>query len=138
MCINYNAFGLVLHPFLWNGIPITFANSPKAYHELTAPCHITCVWTLFQELLWSCTPHMNGQFRDYRRAIHLCVSVSGVLIEFYFLRIQELSHEVLLSHAVLGIQHELLHHFVKTLSQNTNAGSTRSVLMLGLLILTQL
>jgi hypothetical protein len=48
MCINFNAFGLVLHRFLWVGTPITFGRSPTAYHELTALRHITCGWTILQ------------------------------------------------------------------------------------------
>jgi hypothetical protein len=42
MCINFNAFGLVLHRFLWGGTPITFGRIPTVYHELTALHHITC------------------------------------------------------------------------------------------------
>jgi hypothetical protein len=32
MCINYNAFGLVLHSFLWSGTPISFGSCPASYH----------------------------------------------------------------------------------------------------------
>jgi hypothetical protein len=62
MCINFNAFGLVLHRFMWSRAPITFSRSPSAYHELNVLRHVTCGWTLFQELIWACSPHMNGSF----------------------------------------------------------------------------
>jgi hypothetical protein len=49
MCINFNAFGLVLHRFVWSGTPIKFGNVPASYHELTALHRLTSGWTLFQE-----------------------------------------------------------------------------------------
>jgi hypothetical protein len=138
MCINFNAFGLVLHRFMWSRAPITFSRSPSAYHELTALRHVTCGWTLFQELIWACSPHMNGSFRDYRSDIRLCLPQAQELIASFFLRIQELSHEIELSRDCSGMQHELLHHFVQILGKNTDAGLTRGVILPCILQIKQL
>jgi hypothetical protein len=73
VCINYNAFGLVLHRYLWSGIPVTFGPSPTVYHELAPFRQIKCGWTLLQEFVWACSPHMNGSFRDYRLDIRACI-----------------------------------------------------------------
>jgi hypothetical protein len=59
MCINYNVFRLVLHRFMWSGNSVTFSRSPIAYHDLTALQHIECGWTILQEFVWACIPHMN-------------------------------------------------------------------------------
>jgi hypothetical protein len=62
MYINFTAFGLVLHRFMRIRALIMFNRSPSAYHELTALRYVTRGWTLFQELVWACSPHMNGSF----------------------------------------------------------------------------
>jgi hypothetical protein len=49
MFINFNAFGIVLHLFLWRGTPIKFGNSLTLYHKFTALHHINCDWSIFQE-----------------------------------------------------------------------------------------
>jgi hypothetical protein len=88
MCINYNAFGLVLHRFPWGGTPITVGCSPTAYHELTALRHIACGWTLLQELTSASSPHMNGSFHDYRLNIHQCIPKAQEMSAVFCLRIQ--------------------------------------------------
>jgi hypothetical protein len=88
MCITFNAFGLILHCIMWSRAPITFTHSPSAYHDLTALIHVTCGWTLFQELVWACSPHKNGSFRDIRSNIRICLPKVQELIASFFLRIQ--------------------------------------------------
>jgi hypothetical protein len=129
MCITFNTFGLVMHRFLCSGTPIKFGNSPASYHELTAFHHLDCGWTLLQELTWACSPHMNRPFRDYQLNIRLCLPNAHELISLFFLRIQELSHDITLSRDCSGMQHELLHHFVTVLGKNMDTGLTRAVLL---------
>jgi hypothetical protein len=129
MCVSINDLGLVLHRFVRTSKPITFERSPNSYHEFTATRHITCGWTRLQEFLWTCIPHMNGSFRDYHKYIHICLQKATELISVYLLRIQELSHAIVLNRDISGMQHELLHHFVHNLSQHVDSGLTLSVLL---------
>jgi hypothetical protein len=76
MCINFNAFGQV-HRFMWNGTMLTFDKSPDAFHALNPLRHISCGWTLFQELVWACSPHIMGHFETFSRA-YVRVSLSLV------------------------------------------------------------
>jgi hypothetical protein len=138
MCINVNAFGLVLSRFMWSRAPITFSRSPSAYRELTALHHITCGWTLFQELIWACSPRMNGSFRDYHCDIRVCLPKAQELIASFFLRIQKLAHEIVFSCDFSGMQHELLHHFVQVLGKNMDDALTRGVILQCILQIKQL
>jgi hypothetical protein len=60
------------------------------------------------------------------------------LIAFFFLRVQELSHEITLSHYQSGMQHELFRHFVQALGKNSDSGLTRLVLLPSILKIKQL
>jgi hypothetical protein len=137
MCIIFNAFGKVLHRFIWNGTKITFDKSPDAFHALTSLRHISCGWTLFQELLWARSPHTNGPFRDFLSNTVSCLPISGELIAIYVQRVQYISQKIYICQDKSGMQHELLHHFVYILSQNDASGLTRSVLLPHLLIIKQ-
>jgi hypothetical protein len=118
MSINYTTFDQVLLSYLWSGNPLSFDVCPNTYHEFTALRHVSCGWNLFQELVWACSTHMNGQFRDFHHDIRSCLPTSQERIALYFQRVQDLSHEIFLSREVSGMKHELLHHFVHILSQN--------------------
>jgi hypothetical protein len=48
MCINYNAYGQVLHRYILSDMDITHEHSHLAYHELTALEIITFGWKLLQ------------------------------------------------------------------------------------------
>jgi hypothetical protein len=72
---------------------------------------------------------MNGSYQDYRSNIHICLPEAQLLIASFFLRIQELPHEIVLSRDCSGMQHELLHHFVQVLDKNTDAGLTRGAIL---------
>jgi hypothetical protein len=56
---------------------------------------------------------MNGSFFDYRLDTCTCTPNVQELTALFFLRVQELSHEITLSRDQSGMQHELLHHFSK-------------------------
>jgi hypothetical protein len=88
MCVDFNDFGLMLHQFIWTGTPIEFALSHAVYNELRCIRHVKCGWTLFQEFVWACSPHMNGPFRDYCHNIHLCLPTAGELIAIFFIQVQ--------------------------------------------------
>jgi hypothetical protein len=60
------------------------------------------------------------------------------MIALFFLRVQELSHEITISHDQSGMQHELLHHFVQALGKNSDSSLTRSVLLPSILKIKQL
>jgi hypothetical protein len=113
------------------------AYSPDAFHALTALQHVTCGWTLFKELVWTCSPHMNGSFKDYRQNIRARLPVSSESTALYFQRIQDLSREIDLSHNVSGMQHELLYHCFHILSQNGDSGLTHTVLLSRVLSIKQ-
>jgi hypothetical protein len=81
---------------------------------------------------------MNGSFRDYRFDICTCTPNAQELVELFFLRVQELLHEITLSRDQSGMQHELLHHFVQVLGKNSDSGLTRSVLLPSILKIKQL
>jgi hypothetical protein len=81
---------------------------------------------------------MNVPFCDCRMNIRLCLPKAQELIAFYFLHIQELSHEITVSRYCYGMQHELLHHFVTILSKNMNTGLTRAVILPFILKIKQL
>jgi hypothetical protein len=139
MCVNLNAFSLVLHHFIWTNSPIAFEGSLKSYHELTALLHgSTNGWTLLQEFIWSCSQYMNSPFWYYHHDIHLCFPNDNGLIDLVFLPIQELSHDIFLSRDISGMQHELLHNFVHNFSQNVDSGLTKYVLLNSLMIIKQL
>jgi hypothetical protein len=122
MCINYNAYGQLLHRFLHNDTAITHDSSPLSYHELTALDNISCGWKLLQECIWACSPHMSGTYSDYRALVRQLLPLANELIVTYYHRVYELSREIRMSHIATGMQHELLHCFVQTLSLNGDHG----------------
>jgi hypothetical protein len=119
MCINYNAYGQVLHRFLHNDTAITHDSSPLAYYELTALDHIACGWKLLQEWILACNPHMSVTCHDCRALIHQLLSLANELIVTYYHHVYKVSREITLSHNATGMQHELLLHFVQTFDGST-------------------
>jgi hypothetical protein len=120
-----------------NDTMLSLARIPDAFHALTALRHVTCGCTLFQELVWTCSPHMNGLFMEYKQHSHACLPVSGELIAVYYQRVQYLSREIELSRDVSGMQHELLRHVVNILSQNGDSGLTCMLLLSRILAIKQ-
>jgi hypothetical protein len=122
MCITYNDYGQVIHRFSCSDTAISYDRSPLAYHELTDLDNLKCGWKLLQEWIWACSPHIRGTYHDYRALIHQMLPLANKLIVVYYRRAYELSREIILSHDATGMEHELLHHFVQTLSRNGEHG----------------
>jgi hypothetical protein len=122
MCVNYNDFEQVLHRHLHSESIITHSRSPSIYHELTALDGIKYDWELLQELIWACSPHINGIFQNWRASIHqLIYSVNTLILTYYHL-VQDLLREILLSQDTTGMLYELIYHFVNIVCNNGDHG----------------
>jgi hypothetical protein len=59
-------------------------------------------------------------------------------IALYFLRVQQLSHDITISRDCSGMQHELLHHFVTIREKNMDTGLARAIILPCILKIKQL
>jgi hypothetical protein len=115
MRVTYNMYGQMLYRHLHSATIIDFSLCPNAYHELAALDSIKCGGQLLQEWVWSCSPHMNGLFRDFRHEIRQVLPVANELSFLFYHRTQDLAREIVLSLDATGMQHGLLHHFIQAL-----------------------
>jgi hypothetical protein len=49
------------------------------------------------------------------------IPIANELIVVYFHKVRDLSRDIILSHDVTGMQHEVIHHFVTSLGYGTPA-----------------
>jgi hypothetical protein len=128
LCCNVDAYGHILYLHLQSPSVISAERCPLAYQECIALRSVTCDWSLFQELIFVCSPHLRGTFRDYRLNIQQILPVHNETILVYFQRTQDLSREITLARDASGMLHELLHHFLQALCANGESGFTRTTL----------
>jgi hypothetical protein len=119
-----DAYGHILYLHLQSPLVISDERCPLAYQEFIALCSVTCGWSLFKELVFACSPHLRGTFRDYRLNIWQMLPVHNETILAYFQRTPDLSRKVTLARDASGMLHELLHHFLQALCANGDIGFT--------------
>jgi hypothetical protein len=128
MYIKYNDYGQMVYRYMHSTCTVNVTSRPRDFNELTALDIIKCGWKLLQEGIWAYSPQMNGPYRDSCFQLwELLPFVNEMIVTFYH-RVQELAHEITLSCDTTGIQHELLHHFIKTFCNNGDYGFTRNML----------
>jgi hypothetical protein len=123
-----NAYCHILYLHLHSPLVISDERCPLACQECIALCSVICGWSLFQELVFACSPRLHGTFRDYRLNIRQLLPVQNETILAYFQRIQDLSHKITLARDTSGMLRELLHIFLQALCANGDSGVNRTTL----------
>jgi hypothetical protein len=71
---------------------------------------------------------VSGTYRDSRALVRQMLPLANELTVTFYRRVYELSREITLSHDATGMQHELLHNFMQSLSHNGDHKYTRNTL----------
>jgi hypothetical protein len=128
MCVNYTAYGQVVYRYLHSVSTIDVESCPNAYNELMALDNLKYGWQLLQEWIWSCSPQINGPFRDFCLQIHAVLPIADERIFTFYYRTQDLAHKIKLAQDTTGMEHKLMHHFFQALCRNGDYCFTRNTL----------
>ncbi len=112
---NYKSFSDVLRLFLFTHTTISEETCPKVYLRLLSLCDLRDGFKVLQELIFSSSPQLSGDYYDYRTDIaHLNVKPGEQLSKFYQ-RVIALSTEIQLANIPNGDMAELAQHYISIL-----------------------
>jgi len=109
---NYRSFGDALRIFLHSGTSITESTSPKAYLKLLSLCDVQDGFALLQDLVFSLSPQLLGDYHDYRSDIDALNILSGEHLSKFYQRVIKLSTEITLSNIKNGNMALLAYRFI--------------------------
>ncbi len=99
---NYRSFGDVLRIFLHTNPTITEDNSPKAYLRLLSMCDLRDGFQILQELVFSLSPQLSGDYYDFRIDIGNITIQPGEHLSKFYQRVIQLSTEITLANIPNG------------------------------------
>jgi hypothetical protein len=112
---NYRTFGDALRIFLRAGSTISETTCPQAYLCLLSLCDTQDGFSIFKELIFTLSPQLSGDYRDFRQDIIKISIHPGEHLSKLYQRIIELSTEIKLAHIKNGSMAELALHFLTLL-----------------------
>ncbi len=116
---NYRSFGDVLRIFLHTNPTITEDNSPKAYLRLLSMCDLRDGFQILQELVFSLSPQLSGDYYDFRIDIGNITIQPGEHLSKFYQRVIQLSTEITLANIPNGGLTELAIRYL-TFLRSTN------------------
>jgi hypothetical protein len=125
---NYRSFGDALRIFLNSGTSITETTSPQSYLKLLSLSDIHDGFLLLENLIFSLSPQLSGDYHDYRSEIETLNIISGEHISKFYQRVIRLSTEINLSNINNGNKALLAHRFL-VLLRSTQCPTITGLLM---------
>jgi len=109
---NYRSFGDALCILLNSSTSITETSSPKTYLKLLSLSDTIDGFILLQDLIFSLSPQLSGDYYDFQTNIEALTIISGESLSKFYQRVIKLSTEITLLNISNGNMALLAHQFI--------------------------